>query len=61
MNIMIAAVGIEPGHAALGGTAEGAMFVAAMAAVGLILLVAGGILLKSFNEPHAARYTGVRF
>ncbi|MBI3564650.1 MAG: hypothetical protein HY079_05585 [Elusimicrobia bacterium] len=61
MNIMIAAVGLESGHAALGGTAEGALFVAVMAAVGFLFLMAGGRLLKSFHEPHAARYTGPRF
>ncbi len=60
MNIMIAAVGIEPGHAAFGGTAEGALFVAGFAAVGMVLLVLGGFLLKTFHEPHSVRYTSPR-
>ncbi len=60
MNIMIAAVGIEPGHAAFGGTAEGALFVVVFAAAGFVLLVVGGYLLKTFHEPHAVRYTSPR-
>lgn len=61
MNIMIAAVGIDSGYAAAGGTAEGAAFIAVFAGVGLVLLLAGNRLLKSFHEPHAARYSGPRF
>ncbi len=56
MNTMIVAVGMEPGRAAFGGTAEGAAFAAAFAAMGLILILAGGFLLKSFHQPHAVRY-----
>lgn len=60
MNIMIAAVGIGSGQTAGGGTAEGALFVASMAAVGFVFLLAGSRLLKTFHEPHAARYSGPR-
>lgn len=60
MNIMIAAVGLDSGFAATGGTADGALFIAAFAAVGFILLCAGGLLLKTFHQPHSVRYTAPR-
>jgi len=60
MNVMIAAVGIDPNYAASRGSADGALFVASFAAVGLVLLFVGGRVLKSFHEPHAVRYTGPR-
>lgn len=60
MNMMIAAVGVEYGNTAMGGTVECVLFVTAFTAVGLILLVIGGRLLKTFHEPHAVRYTSPR-
>ncbi len=60
MNVMIATVGVETGNTALGSTAECALFMIAFAAVGVVLLVIGGRLLKSFHEPNAVRYTSIR-
>lgn len=59
MNIMIAAVGVDSGMAALHhGTAEGAAFVAVFAAVGFVLLAAAGSLIRGCEErPQAARFT----
>lgn len=54
MNIMIAAVGVDSGFGAAGGTAEGALFVAAFAAVGFLLLMAAGRVAKKGREGQAA-------
>jgi hypothetical protein len=60
MNIMIATAGFDSTLSAPGGTAEGALFVASFAALGLILLVLGGRLLRNYQEPHTARYSAPR-
>lgn len=61
MNIMIAAVGIDPGFAVGGGSAEGAMVIGGFALIGLILLCAGGRLCRrSRGHVHAAHYTSPR-
>ena len=44
MNIMIAAVGVNPGFAVGGGSAEEALAVAGFALIGLVLLFAAGRL-----------------
>lgn len=60
MNIMIAAVGIDPGFVVGGGSALEA--VVAFAVVGLILLCAAGHLCRrgGSHHPHAAQYTAPR-
>lgn len=56
MNIMIAAVGFDTAFSATGGTGEGALFVAAFAGMGFLLLMAAGRLVRRNHEPHAVRY-----
>ena len=55
MNMMIAAVGVDSGFAAAGGTAEGALFVAAFAFVGFLLFAGAGRLLRHGED--SIRYT----
>lgn len=63
MNIMIAAVGVEPGFAMGGGSVEEAMIIGGFVVVGLILLFAGGRLCHrghARTHAHVARYTSPR-
>lgn len=58
MNIMIAAVNVDPGFAALRGTGGGAAFVTTFAAIGLLLLAVAACVLRGCREqPHAVRYS----
>ena len=63
MNIMIAAVGVDPGFAAGGGSAQEAII--GFAIVGLILLFAAGRLCRhhghSRNHAHATHHYTSRF
>lgn len=60
MNIMIAAVGVDPGFAVGGGSAQEAII--GFAIVGLILLFAAGRLCRrgSGHHPHTAHYSAPR-
>jgi hypothetical protein len=61
MNIMIAAVGVDPGFAVGGGSAQEAMVIGGFAVVGLILLFAAGRLCgRKRVHAHVARYTSPR-
>ena len=63
MNIMLAAVGVEPGFAAGGGSIEEAMVIGGFVVVGLILLFAAGRLCRhghARTHPHVARYSSPR-
>lgn len=59
MNIMIAAVGINSGFGAIGGTAEGALFIAVFSGIGCALFLVAGRLTNSDRDqrPEAVRYT----
>lgn len=62
MNIMIAAVGVDPGFAAGGGSAQEAII--GFAIVGIILLFAAGRLCRhahSRNHAHVAHHYTSRF
>ncbi len=62
MNIMIAAVGVDPGFAVGGGSAQEA--IVGFAIVGLILLFAAGRLCRrgrGHAHGHAAHYISPRF
>ncbi|MFI5349360.1 MAG: hypothetical protein ACHQ2Z_07445 [Elusimicrobiota bacterium] len=59
MNIMIAAVGVDPGFSVGGGSIEEAMVIGGFAVVGLILLFAAGRLCRrghAHAHPHSAHY-----
>lgn len=56
MNIMIASVGMDSLSGMSGGTADGALFVAAFAATGFLLLMAAGRVARREQEPHAVPY-----
>jgi hypothetical protein len=59
MSMMIAAVGVDPGFAAGGGSAQEA--IVGFAIVGLILLLAAGRLCRHARaHGHAAHYTSPR-
>jgi hypothetical protein len=58
MNIMIAAVGVDPGFATGGGTAQEAII--GFAIVGIILLFAAGRLCKHAH-PHGRPHHVSRF
>jgi hypothetical protein len=61
MNIMIAAVGVDPGFAVGGGSAQEAMVIGAFALVGLILLfTAGRLCRRGRGHAHVAHYTAPR-
>lgn len=60
MNIMIAAIGVDPLYAG-NGTAQGALFIAVLAGGGFLLLAAAGRLSRRETASHAARYTAPRF
>jgi hypothetical protein len=63
MNIMIAAVGVDPGFAVGGGSVEEALIIGGFVLVGLILLFAGGRLCHrghARSHAHVARYTSPR-
>ena len=61
MNIMIATVGVNPGFAVGGGSAEEAMAMAGFAVVGFILLFAAGRLCRhGRGHAHVAHYTAPR-
>jgi hypothetical protein len=61
MNIMIAAVGVDPGFAVGGGSAQEAMVIGGFALVGLMLLFAAGRLCRGGRgHAHAAHYTSPR-
>lgn len=61
MNIMIAAVGFEPGLAIGGGSAQEALVIAGFALVGLVLLLAAGLLCgRGHARAHVAHYTSPR-
>lgn len=56
MNIAIAAAGI--GKDTVGGTAEGALFVALFSAVGFVLLSIAHVLLRRLDaRPETVRYS----
>ena len=58
MNIMIAAVGIDSGLAAVGGTAHGVLVVTIFSAIGCALFVVAGCLTRGCEEKtEAVRYT----
>lgn len=58
MNIMIAAVGIDSGIGAVGGTAHGALVIAVFSAIGCALFLVAGCLTRGCEEkPEAVRYT----
>jgi hypothetical protein len=61
MNIMIAAVGVDPGFAVGGGSAQEAMVIAGFVVAGLVLLFTAGRLCRRHGHaPHAARYAAAR-
>jgi hypothetical protein len=61
MNIAIATIGVDPGFAVGGGSAQEAAFVGGFIVVGMILLFAAGRLcLRHGHAPHAVRYTAPR-
>jgi hypothetical protein len=61
MNIMIAAVGVDPGFAVGSGSLQEAMGLGAFVVIGLILLFAARRLCHHCDKvPHAARYTAPR-
>ena len=61
MNIMIAAVGVNPGFAVGRGSAEEALATAALAVVGIALLFAATRLVRRHEyAPHSAHYTTPR-
>ncbi len=62
MNIMIAAVGVDPGFAVGRGGPQEALCTVAFVAAGLILLFAARRLCRHHDSrtPHAARYTAPR-
>jgi hypothetical protein len=61
MNIMISAVGVDPGFAIGGGGAQEAAALGAFVVAGLILLFAARRLCRRNDLVHqAARYTGPR-
>ena len=63
MNIMIAAVGVDPGFAVGGGSVEEAMVIGGFVLVGLILLFAAGRLCRrghGHSHAHVARYAASR-
>jgi hypothetical protein len=61
MNIMIAAVGVDPGFAVGGGSAQEAMVIGGFLVVGLILLfTAGRLCHRGRGHAHTAHYTAPR-
>jgi hypothetical protein len=63
MNIMIAAVGVDPGFAVGGGSAQEAMVIASFALVGMILIFAAGRLCRKgrpHTHHHVAHYSSPR-
>ena len=61
MNIMIAAVGVDPGFAVGRGSADEALCTAAFVVVGLVFLFAARRLCRHHDRtPHVARYTSPR-
>lgn len=58
MNIMIAAVGIESGFSAVGGTAHGALVVAVFSGIGFALFVVAGCMTRGCQaKSDPVRYT----
>lgn len=58
MNIMIAAVGADPGMLAASGTAQGALFVTVFAAAGCVLcLIACRLTRRCEDQPQFVRHT----
>ncbi len=61
MNIMIAAVGVDPGFAVGRGGAEEALCTAGFVIVGMgLLFVARELCRRHERTPHPARYTAPR-
>lgn len=60
MNIMIAAVGIDPGFGASAGGAFGAACATVLAGAGVVLLAAAGRLARRGLPQDPVRYTAPR-